>query len=367
MLSRHSSIQPCSRRHPGQPDPLLFPNQEVLDVRNGSSRTISSLQRLSSLLPLLVALADPTPALAETKPAVEGTAENVSQDFQEAVKLFRSGDPKRALPLFNRVVEATDSPNARLYIGYCLLDLGRPAEAYQAFWRIVEQTSGPQQTKYAATREAAAEQLVALSPLVAKLTILVTEKPEGLQVTVDGKPLSAERLGSSSVLAPGTHLVAAEAPGVKPVSQEMEIKAGQDKTVVLSFADAAAPQLTPQPAPQPAPPPMRDSPLRPLGFIAAGVGVAGVVVFAAAGLEARSAYRSLEEDCPGGCSDRDHLDDIERGRSLQTIANVGLAVGTAGILAGGALLYFGFSEDDGRGVAIDFTPGGARAAYRARF
>ena len=90
----------------------------------------------SALLVILV-----TPASASAADAAQSSAasETVPAEadsrakFAEALKLFSRGDAERSLPLFRQAAEVTGSPNAHLYVGYCLAQLGQRVEAYRAF------------------------------------------------------------------------------------------------------------------------------------------------------------------------------------------------------------------------------------------
>jgi hypothetical protein len=97
------------------------------------------------------------------------------------------------------------------------------------------------------------------------------------------------------------------------------------------------------------------------------VGVAGVAVWTIFGLQAKSTYDELESECPDGCSDGAHRERVERGKSAQTIANVGLVIGAAGLAASGALLYLGFSDDETERASLSLSPGSASLRYEGRF
>ena len=79
-----------------------------------------------------------------------------------------------------------------------------------------------------------------------------------------------------------------------------------------------------------------------LGFSSLGIGAAGLAVFAVAGVSAKSVHDDLEAECgAGGCSDAEHQNDASRGKTLQTVANIGLVVGLAGAASGTLLLLVG--------------------------
>src|SRR5690606_36414471 len=108
-------------------------------------------------------------------------------------------------------------------------------------------------------------------------------------------------------------------------------------------------------------------PLRTIGFVAAGVGVAGLAAFAIAGSMAKSEFDTLEEECGSArCTDPKYADNVDSGKRMQTIANIGLIVGAVGVVAGGTLIVLGGpSKKEGAGLLV--MPGSLGVGYRGRF
>jgi hypothetical protein len=191
---------------------------------------------------------------------------------------------------------------------------------------------------------------------------------------LDGVRLDPSSPGSSWVLEPGTHRLEASGRGVEPILRTVAIEAGETKTLSLSFTSSDEPE--PERGLENEGASSSRGRLRTLGFVAGGVGVAGIAVWTIFGLQAKSTYDELEGECPEGCSDRaqspagDHearRDRIESGKSAQTIANVGLVMGAAGLAASGALLYLGFSDDQSERASLAVSPGSASLKYEGRF
>ena len=99
--------------------------------------------------------------------------------------------------------------------------------------------------------------------------------------------------------------------------------------------------------------------LRTAGYVAGGVGLVGLALFAIAGLSAKSAYDKLESDCgQTPCTDEAHRSDIEGGKMMQTAANIGLAAGLAGLGVGATLLVLGNqSSTDKRSATVSANGG----------
>jgi hypothetical protein len=109
--------------------------------------------------------------------------------------------------------------------------------------------------------------------------------------------------------------------------------------------------------------------LRTAGYVAGGVGLVGLALFAIAGLGAKSAYDKLESDCgQTPCTDEAHRSDIEGGRMMQTAANIGLAAGLVGLGVGATLLVLGNqSSTDKRGSSATVSANGGMITYGGHF
>jgi hypothetical protein len=315
----------------------------------------------------------PARAAGPEEPAV-GADSSAKTKFADALKLYKSGNVAEALPLFREVAESTRSPNAELYVGYCLAQTAKRAEAYRAFSLVLKQIGEHPDEKYEPTREAAEAQLAILNVRLAKLVILIADVPAGLAVTIDGVAVEEKTLGSSIVVEPGTHHVEASATGLSPVRREVSLDGGELKTLNLSLKkteQAPSSPLTPAPAAPPAATsgrPEEKHPIRTAGYVTGAVGVAGVAVFAITGLMAKSAFNTLDRECGAvGCSDSGHQNDIDRGKSLQAIANVGLVVGVVGLIGGGTMVLLGGGKQKESGARVSLSPGGGIVTYGGSF
>jgi len=299
-------------------------------------------------------------------------AATAESKFNAGLRLFKAGKMADALPVFREVADGNGSPNARLYVGHCLQQLGKYVEAHKAFTAVVKQTTQRGDTKYEPTREAALAQLGLLEPRVAKIVVSLADIPSGLAVKLDGTPLEEKDLGSPIVVEPGAHKIEGSATDMAPVSRDVNIEAGESKTTILAFKKAEA---TPAPvaagpvSPKPEASPSKSNPLRTTAFVAGGVGVAGLTVFTISGLMAKSTFNRMSNECgTTGCSEPADLEEIDKGKSQQTIANVGLVVGLVGLSAGAVLfLVSGKKSPDAPAVAITGLPGGGALSYSGKF
>ena len=101
-------------------------------------------------------------------------------------------------------------------------------------------------------------------------------------------------------------------------------------------AVVAPPPPQPAPAPEP-PPPSSGGTQRKIGLVTGGVGVAGVIFGAVAGLEAASKYSSAKSACGGGTA----CDAGSPGLGLRASAGDWATVSNVAFIAGGALAAAG--------------------------
>src|SRR5258706_5369724 len=213
---------------------------------------------------VLLVASNLTPAWAQAAPTVPApaapgaTADEaaIKARFAAALKLHKAGKFDEALPMFRELVQATQSPNARLYVGLCLEQLGKHSEAYKEMAQTVKEASLHGDAKYDQTREAAQSELAVLNVRVGKLVVTLPETPPGLLVNVDGAPIAERDLGTSLVLEPGGHRVEATATGLTPVTREVTVEGGETRTVTIAFSKPE-PVVVKQPEPLPEPPASR--------------------------------------------------------------------------------------------------------------
>jgi hypothetical protein len=208
-----------------------------------------------------------------------------------------------------------------------------------------------------------------------------------VKVSVDGKVLAEKLAGTALAVDPGAREFSFEVPGQPLVKKTLLIREGEkgrNERVVVGPAapPGAAPPtptpsptpiqtpiqtptpiptstLTPTPSPTPAPaaasdsgPPSQGGTTKTLGFVAGGVGIAGVAVGGIFGLLASSAWNNSKSECnTSSCPNHsgavtDHNSSVTDG-----------AISTVGFIAGGALLA--------TGIVLVLAGGGHSAAQPA--
>lgn len=243
------------------------------------------LPRATALL-LAALAAEPRVAFAgPPTPTSEPTAAELAtarQLFGEALAAQDQGRCADAIPIYERIARIAVSPVLYLRIGTCNESLGRVVEAINALELATQEAEKKHDKEVAAESRA---HLAKLRPKVARLAVQVPEGAEGVEITIDGRSVSAALAGATMLVDPGRrHVVVRAANYEKAFEADVATAAEQPSTVTadLGKKKVAAPTIAPPPpvavavppkvAPEPVKPlPVEASPNRVPGAIAGGV------------------------------------------------------------------------------------------------
>lgn len=295
-------------------------------------------------LTLAVALAAPA-AMAQTpeSPPQADTSSLAAQGrFDRGRALFQDHDFERALVEFRASLALYNSPNTRLYVGVCLKELGRFAEAYTELSRTVLEATDllVRDRHYEGTRDRAQLELQAVTPHVGFVTVRAPDAPPGARVRVGNETLAAQALGVRLPHDPGAVSVDVTADGYRPFHHEVTLAAGASEEVVV--------QLEALPAQAVVAPPVQTTPVtvttgggvRVAGFVVGAVGLASLGAFAVLGSMTSARYDDLVMACNVRCP-ASRVPDIDGGQSMQLGANIALGVGVGGVVLGVILIAAG--------------------------
>jgi len=296
------------------------------------------MRRSAATLLLLLA----TSALAVPASAIgvsPGAATPVQRDqaqvlFQRAKKLFDAKKYAEALTQFRAAMDIVASPNARLYAARCLRQSGKLVEAYVEFDRTaVEATEHAREDpRYARTGASAATERDALAARLGFLHVHVVHAKGSEKLFVAGEEIRQAGWDEPVPVMPGDVEVRLEGASPDAVKKTVTLAMGENKSVDL---DAGPPAVAEDMSKAPA---EGHVSLRPYAYAAAGVGAAGLLTFAIAGILSDVTYGDLGSECGSGPCPASKQSEVSRGQTEQTLADVGLALGLAG-LAGGVTLF----------------------------
>jgi hypothetical protein len=147
--------------------------------------------------------------------------------LKEGARLYEQGSLVEALEKFNQAYAEFASPKLLYNIGQTCRDLGRPAEAMEAFERFLAEAPDASFDMTAEARNSVAELRVKLGRLHIQCT---TPKAE---ISIDGKVVGLSPLPDLLWATPGKHQVTARHPDTTPAVEDVEVQIGSVDTVNL--------------------------------------------------------------------------------------------------------------------------------------
>lgn len=286
------------------------------------------LRRTSRMFLFSVALAISAPSAAHAAGVSPAKATPVQREqaqrrFIKGRSLYTAKKYDAALTELNASLDIVASPNTRLYIARTLREMGKIVPAYVELGRAAVEANElvHDDTRYEQAATAARDERAQLEPKLAFLEVTVAHAGPDTTLRVSGDEVRRGGWAEPVPVVPGDIAVVAETPGRPPVTQQVVIRAAEHKQVAID----AGVESTPVPA-EPAVVETKTSAMRPLAWATAGVAVAGLATFVAAGAMANGTYSDLEKACGSGPCPPGHAGDVSAGKTQQTLANVGLGV-----------------------------------------
>jgi hypothetical protein len=349
-----------------------------------------------------------------TAHATDDVTKGAARDLaNEAKRDFDAGSYVEAARKFQRAYEVTKVPMLAVWTARTLLKCNQLVAASELYRQATLLTSNDlwvgnaqQQAQADAARE-----LAGLQPRIPKLRVLIDGAVANeVELWIDEGNLAPALLGFELPIDPGKRRVVGRR-GTEVVEQTISLNEGERRDVILKFsaiavvAPAVAPAIAPavvatQPFPatpanqQPAGPmlapqapqvpqdglPMASGPTlaetqpappsssvqRTWGWVALGVGAAGLLTGVVAGIDVLT-NSGLRDNCPGGTCDPSKVgsDSISSYNSMRTLSTVGFIVGGIGTAAGVTLLLWAPKQEQGPRAALWLGPSsmGVKGAF----
>lgn len=304
------------------------------------------------------------------------TEEDAKTFFAEGRRLRLAGDCQNAIVAFKRALEVYPEGLGSLRnIAECEEQLGQFASARNDWWALRRATMQSNEAKYAGWDKDAEAGYNRLENKVAKLTVKVEGKDlERVRVAVDGKPLDPRLYGVPLERDLGAHTIEATYGGVSPIVEKRTLAQGGNEVVTVRIP--ASTGLAPK-ADVAAPPRDEGQALRVGGFVAAGIGAAGLIGAGISLALRQSALSEIATKCPKyetePCSST--LQSVhDRGQTASLLVDVFGGVGIVGAGVGAGLLIAGYrakhpSDTTSTTTRLSFAPlpGGGFASGEMRF
>ncbi len=287
--------------------------------------------------------------------------------FRAGREASERGDHTVACQRFAESFRLDAAPGTLLNLAACQEALHRLAEAWESYQHLADSLA-PSDDRLPVVKE----RLAALEVRLPRLTLQAESKGPPVTVLRDGAQLSSAALGVPLPMDPGEHRIVVRAA----LRQTREYVVILDEGERLKLRFTAGDPLTTEPTggrgssvPHDRLAAHSDATsgsarqLRTAGYVAGGMGVAG---FVAMGVLSGLAFRekaNADEHCVHQLCDDEGFKAAERGDRFLRLADVGLAVGVAGVMAGGVLIWQASRAE----LRVHNTAGGAGLTFARAF
>jgi hypothetical protein len=268
--------------------------------------------------------------------------------FREGRESMRRGDLEAACARFGESQLLDPAPGTLLNLADCEERLGRLTSAY----RHVQGALADLPARDDRAR-IARERLVVIERRLAHVVVrLAAGTASDARVLRDGAAMPPAELGADTPLDPGPHAFVLSAAG-RERRVEVTLREGERREIVLELAPApppSAPAVVAAPPPPPAAssapfaanPPPPSTPTRTAGYVAAGVGIGGLVIAGVTGVVLAGKKSVVSRDCDGAartCTTQEGVDAASSGKPLVPLFYGATVVGLVGVGVATVLLW----------------------------
>lgn len=313
---------------------------------------------------ILATLCMATPAFAagvDPGAATDVQREQAQARFSRGKTLYEAGKFDDAAAEFNASNEIVASPNTRLYYARALREGGHTVQAYVELGRtaVEAREHAKEDGRYEKAAETADAERNALKPKLGFVLVHVDHATDDTKLTVGGEDIRRAGWAEPAPVVPGTTEIVVETPGQAPVRQSVNVQQGKTDEITIDAAQNGALPASSSPSnattadanASASPTGFDRTKLRPYAYIAGGVGAAGLVTFVVAGVLANGTYSDLQQKCGTSACPPAQSSEISRGKTEQTIANVGLVLGVVGLGVGVTLYVLSIPKSNGTTAA----------------
>lgn len=291
--------------------------------------------------------------LATTTAHGQSNAAAAEALFDEGRKAMDQKDYATACGRFRESNRLDPAPGTVLNLARCEEARGKVATAWELYKRALDQLP-PSDDR----ANIAKKRVEALASRLPKLTLrMKAGSPDGAVVRIPDADLElkAGSLGTPLPIDPGKHEIVVRAPGFQQRSFSVELSESEQRELEVSPG-------SPSESGADAPGTDQGSSRRTWGYVAGGIGVAGLGLGTIAGILALGKKSDVDADCPADklCNSSKGPDAADSGRTLARLSTVGWIVGAVGVGAGAYLILS--SDSGGSKTALQASPtvGGAQ-------
>lgn len=333
----------------------LRPGSAICEAVRGCGGSVLPAMIIGSLMTLICAVAH-----------AEGQS-RAERLFRDGRELMKAGDYEGARVKLYESHEQDATLGTLLNLAICDEHLGRTATAWKEYREVLDSMSAAD-PRAPLVRHG----LDALGPSIPRVRFATTPEASGVLVELDGEPLRVtSRI--DVLVDPGVHHLFLLAPGGHRSARHIHIEPGEVVVVDPSLwapepesshpapqtpASASAARQTPSPFRVVS---TRGNSLRMAAYVAGGVGAAGFIAAGVLSAVAMEEKPNVNAHCGGYRCDAVGIRAVDSGARLLRLADVGLALGVAGVVSGGVLFW----QSSRQGLRVTPTVGGGAIMYQA--
>lgn len=312
-------------------------------------------------------------------PAPARAGDPATEAFDRGLADMKAGRYDTGCPAIAESYRLDPKAGALFTLAECEAEWGKHATAfghYARYLSLLDAMPADARKRQAEREKVARAQVAALSPRIARVTlVLAPSVPPGTTVRRGGALVAAAELGTEIVVDAGPLSLVVEAPGRPPLDASITLAPGESRRVELAASPAPATEPTTR---TPAPAVHVEPARRTWVYVAGGVGLAGVAVGALTGALTIGKKSTIDDHCKGLVCDAEGVDAADASKSLGLVSTVGFGVGLVGL--GAAIVLFATEPRSpaatGRGssggspapapsmLTVGATPTGATASLR---
>jgi hypothetical protein len=322
------------------------------------------------LVLVLAALALAPPAFAQPRDeAAQSAARTLGL---AALELYDKGDYPGALEKFEQAYLVYKAPTLGVGSARCLVKLGKFVAASERYREVAQADLGADATPaFRQAKQDAEREGEELAVRIPKLTLAIEgASADEVTVTLDGRPIDATSLGGALPIDPGWHRAEARR-GAAKAAGEVTIAEGEAKSLVLRLPiEKPARPVPPEGGAHADDSGDAGATRRTLGWVAVGVGAAGLVAGGVmTGLTAsKKGFLDGKGGCQAGRCPAGTEADVATYNALRVGTTIGFVVGAASGALGVTLLLTapsrrGSSAGAWTGIAIAPSSIGVRGAF----
>lgn len=325
---------------------------------------ISRVSWVVLVVVLASSLAHAQPAAPDGSSETDAATKAVARELGfEGIQAYKNGDYETALDRLSRAHELVGLTTTGLWRARCLVKLGRLVEGSEALFAVTRLPL-PADAKpvHVDAQRQAADERKQLQPRIPRLVIkVVGEVPDDTVVMLDGHIVPPALVGVKQPVDPGEHVLEARGAGIS-AEKTIELAEGQVLEVPIRLVDRDEGNKKGAPGRHVAD---EGSPvLAGLGWVAIGLGAAGLIVGGVTGGLALSKKSSLDSGCPArSCPVELHADVDEFG-TLRLVSTIAFIAGGV-VAATGVTLVITDAVTSDTQTAVTLSPRGLH--FEARF